>query len=471
MVAMDITGRGFPQVSDLTDLASILVGNPIAFLIAVVMLPALRTGRHALLSTGFIVASNSSKLTVRCICRPRITVTLLQSRALLSPRRFESASIIDGTKPVASNLHRTREKCSSANGSLRFNSPLVSGDESATGPLARGSEQSGVASSRPELRVDKEAVLAFGIDDSRLQLPPIQTQKKKKKSQKENKVVPPVLTLEEAREQMERRFAEIEKEHLGPKRGVATVKFLVGRKGEKLHKTVTTKLANTILNDWVYTRHAMKHGYRHLSEMNKRALAASLIRPGSTVKYDERDARISLKELFRHGKSSILEKYHAMDRKRDSTAQQIDMHSENNIARRKTLVDLGYSPEQIALEDNILLQKALRRGQPPGPNGALPEPDVASISNEPPRIRNLADRAQMEAAGYTADEIAKEEFARFRHALQRDKRIQRARRNYNLKARTPNGVTASSSTTAQTLLPAPDDSASTELERQIGWVR
>jgi hypothetical protein len=340
-------------------------------------------------------------------------------------------------KPMASNLHRERD-------SRHKRSAKIS--STSTAEIRQEKFDKAIA----EAALDPEAMLAFGIDpnDERLQPPP---KKAKKKSKKPEKIIPPVPTFEEALELMERRFVEIEKEHLGPKRGVGTVKKLVGKKGEKLHKTVTTKMANTILNDWIYTRHAMKHGFRHLTEMTKKELSASLIRPGTTVKFDERDARLSLKELFRHGYSSILEKYHALDRKRDLTVQEIDTDFSNNRARRKTLADLGYTPVQIAKEDGILVQRAIRRGLLPKPNEGellegLPPPAVevntavsaagetsAQATNttspvpqqqQQHRIRSLKDRVQMEAAGYTAEEIDREEYARYQHGLKRAEKIQ-----------------------------------------------
>lgn len=172
-------------------------------------------------------------------------------------------------------------------------------------------------------------------------------EKIRKKKEKDKKVIPPLPSMEEARAQMEGRFAEIEKEKFGPHRGRGTVKFLVGKKGEKLHKTVTTKMSHTILNDWVYTRHALKHGYRHINEMNTKSLAASLIRDGTTVKFEKGDARKALKEMFRYGRSSMLDRYIAIDKDRVATIKEEQENGREKLARRKEMEEAGYTEEQM----------------------------------------------------------------------------------------------------------------------------
>jgi hypothetical protein len=140
-------------------------------------------------------------------------------------------------------------------------------------------------------------------------MPREKVKKKKKKKPKPEKIVPPMDSIEQCLEKMRIRFDEIEKEHLGPSRGIRTVKWIAGRKCEGLHKTVTTKMANSILNSWVYCRHALQHGHYQLNDMTKKEFAESLLGKGTKTKVDPRDGRIMLKELFRFGKSNVAERY------------------------------------------------------------------------------------------------------------------------------------------------------------------
>lgn len=174
--------------------------------------------------------------------------------------------------------------------------------------------------------------------------------KKKKPKKKVEKILPPVPTLEEYREQMNQRFVAIEKEKFGPNRGVGAVKFLAGKKCEQMHKVVTTKLANTILNDWIYSRHALRHGHRHINHMNKVQLAESLIRPGTFIKFEPAIARKCLKEIFRYGKSAMLQTYHDRDRERDKSIKSDEEIQFRNDGRKKTLEILGYLEKAIIVE-------------------------------------------------------------------------------------------------------------------------
>ena len=133
--------------------------------------------------------------------------------------------------------------------------------------------------------------------------------KKKKKKKKPEKIIPPMDSKEQCLEKMRIRFDEIEKEHLGPNRGIRTVKWIAGKKCEGIHKTVTTKMANSILNSWVYCRHALLHGHYQLNDMTKKELAESLLGKGTKTKVPPRDSRLILKELFRFGTSSQLDRY------------------------------------------------------------------------------------------------------------------------------------------------------------------
>jgi hypothetical protein len=194
--------------------------------------------------------------------------------------------------------------------------------------------------------------------------------KKKKKKKKPEKIIPPMDPIDVALQKMKMRFEEIEKEHLGGKRGVRTVKWLAGKKCEGLHKTVTTKMANTILNSWVYCRHALQHGHYQLNDMTKLELAESILGKGTKVKVPDREARIILKELFRFGKSSQLERYMELDR-----------------AKRKLM----------------------------GRQEANTQRNLVGI----PKIRNLATREEMLQHGYTQEEISDEMHKRARHEYNR----------------------------------------------------
>jgi hypothetical protein len=179
---------------------------------------------------------------------------------------------------------------------------------------------------------------------------------KKKKKPKPKKELPPKDSIAVCLQKMKVRFDEIEKEPLGPKRGVRTVKFIAGRKCERLHRAVTTKMANTILNGWVYCRHAMQHGFYQLNDMNKKQLAESILGKGTTIKIPDREARIMLKELFRGGKSTYFERYAKMDQAKRALIRKAEIATERNakgipkmrnLETREEMIQHGYTEEEI----------------------------------------------------------------------------------------------------------------------------
>jgi hypothetical protein len=198
----------------------------------------------------------------------------------------------------------------------------------------------------------------FGVD--LLDRPRAPKEKKKKKKKKNpKKEIPPMDPIDVALQKMKMRFEEIEKEHLGAKRGIRTVKWLAGKKCEGLHKTVTTKMANTILNSWVYCRHALQHGHYQLNDMTKVELAESILGKGTKVQVPDREARVILKELFRFGKSSQLERFMELDREKRKMMGRQEANTKRNLegvpkirnlATREEMLSHGYTDEDISDE-------------------------------------------------------------------------------------------------------------------------
>ena len=187
-------------------------------------------------------------------------------------------------------------------------------------------------------------------------MPKEKEKKKKKKKKKPEKILPPMDSIEQAFEKMRIRFDEIEKEHLGPSRGIRTVKWIAGKKCEGLHKTVTTKMANSLLNSWVYCRHALMHGHYQLNDMTKKELAESILGKGTKTKIPDREARLILKELFRFGKSSYLDRYmklHLEKMKMMGRAavtverNRLGVPKIRNLATVEEMAQHGYTQEEI----------------------------------------------------------------------------------------------------------------------------
>jgi hypothetical protein len=188
---------------------------------------------------------------------------------------------------------------------------------------------------------------------------PKEKKKKKKKKAKPKKEIPPMDSIEVCLEKMNIRFNEIEKEHLGPQRGIRTVKWIAGKKCEGMHKTVTTKMANSILNSWIYCRHALQHGFYQLNDMNKKELAESLLGKGTKIKVPDREARLMLKELFRKGKSGQLDRYMLMHEEKMKLMGRTVVAAERNrlgipkirsIATVEEMAKNGYTQEEIDAE-------------------------------------------------------------------------------------------------------------------------
>lgn len=177
------------------------------------------------------------------------------------------------------------------------------------------------------------------------------SKKSKKEKAKETKVIPVQPSIEEYRAVIERRFEKIERERFGPHRGRQATKEIL--KEEKIHKKVTTKMADHNLNEWVYTRHALRFGFRHILDMNKVALGQTIIREGSSVKLTMIEAKIILKECFRYGKSGMLDKFLIEDDEFQESCKKIAAKKEENLAKRREMQEAGYTAEQIQIfEDN-----------------------------------------------------------------------------------------------------------------------
>ncbi len=211
------------------------------------------------------------------------------------------------------------------------------------------------------------------FDDIFVHGPNVRKKVKKLKKKKPKKIEPPVPmdTIEQASEKLKTRFDEIEKEHLGPKRGIMTVKGLAGPKGEKLHKVVSTKMANTILNSWVYCRHALLHGHYQLTDMNRKKVSESLLGKGTKTKVTDRDARLILKELFRYGKSNLFDQYKTLHLDKIKLMKREAASAERNkmggipkirsIATVEEMNQHGYLPDDIDFEMASRMKKLEKR--------------------------------------------------------------------------------------------------------------
>jgi hypothetical protein len=122
--------------------------------------------------------------------------------------------------------------------------------------------------------------------------------------------VAPPLTEEMKRELdlLQRRFARLELEPHGPKRGIATTLKIMAE--EKLEERITTSLANIYLNNWIYRRYALRLGYPVLIQVPGEVVANTLIREGTTVRFWKyKNPKTVLKELFRYGESVMQQRY------------------------------------------------------------------------------------------------------------------------------------------------------------------
>ena len=138
------------------------------------------------------------------------------------------------------------------------------------------------------------------------------------------------------------------------------MKWLAGKKCEKLHKLVTTKLANTILNSWIYCRHALQHGHYQLNDMSRTELNESLLGKGTKTKVPDRDVRLILKELFRYGTSNQFDQYRTRHLDKMKLLARQDVAVDRNkiggipkirsIATVEEMSQHGYSPDEIDAE-------------------------------------------------------------------------------------------------------------------------
>jgi hypothetical protein len=188
-----------------------------------------------------------------------------------------------------------------------------------------------------------------------LQSPPdgreIPTKKKKKPkgSGKVKKVIPPLKSIEEELAIIEERVAKMERERLGRKRGRHSVKEIV--RAEKINKKATTAMGKLFGNEWLYSRHALRNGYRHINDMPKVALAESLLGKGTKVKISLQDVKLILKEQFRHGTSAMLNRYQHLHEEQETESKQIQINRQRNMARRREMEEAGMDGDQIIKEE------------------------------------------------------------------------------------------------------------------------
>jgi hypothetical protein len=199
----------------------------------------------------------------------------------------------------------------------------------------------------------------------------------KKGKEKEKTIIPVPPSIEEDLAVIERRFNVIEREKLGKNRGRQSVKEIL--KAEKIHKTVTTKMAKTTLNEWLYSRHALRHGFRHILNMKKRDLAQTLIREGTTLKLEMNEAKFILKETFRYGRSGVLEKFQTLDAENEEARKKIEINRQAKVARRREMGEAGYTQEQIQREEENYKKRLRHRMQVPEPQSGLESLTALSV--------------------------------------------------------------------------------------------
>lgn len=117
-------------------------------------------------------------------------------------------------------------------------------------------------------------------------------------------------------DEVEARLDEAAKDPYGPNRGHRRIRALMraeATSGVK-RRRVTLDTAETELNSLIYQRHALRHGYFRITEMNKKELAQSLLDSEDAaavgnIEIQVYQARIILKELWRYGRSPLLEDF------------------------------------------------------------------------------------------------------------------------------------------------------------------
>jgi hypothetical protein len=182
--------------------------------------------------------------------------------------------------------------------------------------------------------------------------------KKPKGSGKVKKVIPPLKSIEEELAIIEDRVAKMEREHLGRSRGRQAVKEMV--RAEKINKKATTAMGKLFGNEWLYTLHALRNGYRHINDMKKVALAESLLGKGTKVKISLRDVKTILKEQFRHGRSGLFDNYQRLHEERVREIKQIEINREKNMARRQELEEAGLDYDQVKKEERARIRARIQ---------------------------------------------------------------------------------------------------------------
>ena len=133
--------------------------------------------------------------------------------------------------------------------------------------------------------------------------------------------IPPQLKEQRYRDlldEVEARLEESEKDPYGPKRGLLKIQAMMRAEAPSKTKRrrVSLRTAQTELNSLIYQRHALQHGCFRITEMTKKELVRSLLDPenatSSTIGNIEvsiPQARTILKELWRYGRSPLLEDF------------------------------------------------------------------------------------------------------------------------------------------------------------------
>jgi hypothetical protein len=178
--------------------------------------------------------------------------------------------------------------------------------------------------------------------------------KKPKGSGKVKKVIPPLKSIEEELAIIEDRVAKMESENFGRTRGRHAVKEIV--RAEKINKKVNMAVGKLFANDWLYSRHALRNGYRHINQMPQVALSESLLGKGTKIHIALRDVKAILKEQFRYGTSVTLNKYEHLRDEREKKIKQIEINRQRNMARRGKMEE-----EEKAARDLHRKQKKAER--------------------------------------------------------------------------------------------------------------
>jgi hypothetical protein len=120
-------------------------------------------------------------------------------------------------------------------------------------------------------------------------------------------------TMQRHLDRLEKRFERLELEPYGRNRGIELARQMI--ESEKLVKKGTKAAGNVYLNNWIYTRYALKLGYRRINDMPGDVLANTLIREGTEIRFFKfKNPKTILKELYRFNHSTMQERYRQKDR-------------------------------------------------------------------------------------------------------------------------------------------------------------